>query len=666
MISNKINLSVYISSLFLIISGGCYGQSLKSYNGSFANGSNQTGQATYNYYEDSETKEYIKQGAFSYSLVGKDDNKGLKHTISGNYEKGLKHGVWTYKVVMNDYFMGYNHGTGYITLTANYKNGLADGSWKYSSKTKTRLYSRYTGWGPYNPENIVNTSMNFRKGRIVGNVTINEVGVLKVNGNYDQNSFSTGTWKMNFLDKNQTFEITFKDKFMTDFIGRNGSGQILDGSTSLNPELNAERNQRYLDLKGASLEELENAGYDLDTVCHNSVPTKYIQDYFKYMMNKDWFLYKYITGDLTFERYKKYFPNSIPGGCNIVIEKVNFSTFDNNRDYENAEKAFNSKRYFDAVYSYYDVKKQLNSSNYRYKKSDLKRLDEKFMVSKEKADSLSKVLLNVDDFVSLKKDAIAQTLKAINDIKSSLESENMDFYGIYEKVAPKNLNQIIPEFNETWRLNWFYNSGILKYENSIADPKLQTTSQDISHDAMKRNRVYYNPKSFNENDRESRSSGTEYFYYNTKNSFNKGFQDVLDRLSKENNELLSVSQQFESKTKQIEELNLTTKTKLLYLTYSEVMNSFKTICNEESSFNEPRYMKDIKEYTELLTVVNESLDKIIAHYNGDPKIMDKALKKDADLKSRYKLLFPLFEIKVDYNNNIDLINYFEWYKRMKM
>ena len=635
MISNKINLSVYISSLFLIISGGCYGQSLKSYNGSFANGSNQTGQATYNYYEDSKTREYIKQGAFSYSLVGKDDNKGLKHTISGNYEKGLKHGIWTYKVVMNDYFMGYYHGTGSITLTANYKNGLADGSWKYSSKTKTRLYSRYKGWGPYKPENIINTSMNFRKGRIVGNVTINEVGVLKVNGNYDQNSFSTGTWKMDFLDKNQTFEITFKDKFMTDFIGRNGSGQILDGSTPLNPELNAERNQRYLDLKGASLDELEDAGYDLDTVCNNSVPTKYIQDYFKYMMNSDWFLYKYITGDLTFEKYKKYFPNSIPGGCNIVVEKVNFKTFENNRDYVNAEKAFNSKRYFDAAHSYYAVKLDIeNYTGYRYKKSDLKRLDEKFMVSKEKADSLSKVLITEDDLKYLKIYAIDQTQKAIKDIKSSLESENMDFYGIYEKVAPKNLNQLIP--------------------------------LDVT--AINENRVFYNPKSFNDNkyDRQNRLQGTEYFYYNTTNSFNKGFQDVLDRLSKENNELLLVSQQFELKTKQIEELNLTTKTKLLYLTYSEVMNSFKTICNKAESFNEPRYMKDIKEYTELLTVVNESLDKIIAHYNGDPKTMDKALKKATNLKSRNKLLFPLFEFELDNYYNSRLINYFEWYKRMKM
>ena len=630
MTKKRISIFIQLSLLFSLISADSFGQSLKNYSGSFANGSNQPGQATYKYYEDPKTGEYIKQGAFKYTLDGKDDNKGLRQTIIGNYEKGLKHGTWTYKLIMNDYYMGYYHATGIITLTANYKNGLADGNWEYYAKNKTRLYNRITGWQAYNPENTTNTSMNFRKGRIVGNVTINEVGVLKVNGNYDENSFSTGTWKIDFLDKNQTFEITFKDKFMTDFIGRNGSGQILDGSTSLNPELNAERNKMYIDLKGASLEKLENAGFDLDTLCYSSIPTKYIQDYFKYMMESDWFLYKYITGDLTFKEYSK--STAIPGGCNIVVEKVNFSTFEDNRDYEKAEKAFNSERYFDAVHSYYDVKKYIkNYKGYRYKKSDLKRLDDKFTISKEKADSLSRVLITEDDLVSLRKDAMLQTQEAIKDIKTSLESKNLDFYRIYQKVAPKNLDQLIPLLEERTS-NWY--------------------------------RVYYNPKSFNENeyDRESRSSGTEYFYYNTKSSFNKGFQDVLDRLSKENNELLLVSQQFESKTKQIEELNPTTKTKLLYLTYSEVMNSFKTICTKESIFNDPQYMIDIKEYTELLTVVNESLDKIIAHYNGEPKTMDKALKKATDLKSRNKLLFPLFE----FDSYGRLIKYFGWYKQIKL
>ena len=629
MISNKINLSVYISSLFLIISGGCYAQSLKSYNGSFANGSNQTGQATYSYYEDSKTKEYIKQGAFRYSLVGKDDKKGLKHTISGNYEKGLKHGIWTYKVVMNDYFMGYYHSTGNITLTANYKNGLADGSWKYSSKTKTRLYSRYTGWGPYNPENIINTSMNFRKGRIVGNVTINEVGVLKVNGNYDQNSFSTGTWKMDFLDKNQTFEITFKDKFMTDFIGRNGSGQILDGSTSLNPELNAERNQRYLDLKGASLEELENAGYDLDTVCHNSVPTKYIQDYFKYMMNSDWFLYKYITGDLTFERYKKYSPNSISGGCNIVIEKVNFVMLSDIRAFNKAEEFFNSGLYMDAFNSYFETKSYIRTYSGRYKKSDLKRLDEQFKISFEKADSLSKILLSKDDVWALERNLSARKEEEKNEIRASLKTQNMDFYRPYQAGAINNLssllvsdvmNNVNPDteiFNK-----WTGATTIVSGEEEMAD---------------------FNPKQFADHNASSSDKKVYYLNYN-KDSVIIGLNALLDKCLQQNRNLLLISQQFEAKTKQIEELNLTTKTKLIYVTYTAVMDDFKSRYTEERYFSDNRPIDD---YLKLITLLNLSLEKIIELYNVDPKTMDKALKKAVSPKAKNELLFPLLSFRTD-------------------
>ena len=629
MISNKISLSVYISSLFLIISGGCYAQSLKSYNGSFANGSNQTGQATYSYYEDSKTKEYIKQGAFRYSLVGKDDKKGLKHTISGNYEKGLKHGIWTYKVVMNDYFMGYYHSTGNITLTANYKNGLADGSWKYSSKTKTRLYSRYTGWGPYNPENIINTSMNFRKGRIVGNVTINEVGVLKVNGNYDQNSFSTGTWKMDFLDKNQTFEITFKDKFMTDFIGRNGSGQILDGSTSLNPELNAERNQRYLDLKGASLEELENAGYDLDTVCHNSVPTKYIQDYFKYMMNSDWFLYKYITGDLTFERYKKYSPNSISGGCNIVIEKVNFVMLSDIRAFNKAEEFFNSGLYMDAFNSYFETKNYIRTYSGRYKKSDLKRLDEQFKISFEKADSLSKILLSKDDVWALERNLSARKEEEKNEIRASLKTQNMDFYRPYQAGAINNLssllvsdvmNNVNPDteiFNK-----WTGATTIVSGEEEMAD---------------------FNPKQFADHNASSSDKKVYYLNYN-KDSVIIGLNALLDKCLQQNRNLLLISQQFEAKTKQIEELNLTTKTKLIYVTYTAVMDDFKSRYTEERYFSDNRPIDD---YLKLITLLNLSLEKIIELYNVDPKTMDKALKKAVSPKAKNELLFPLLSFRTD-------------------
>ena len=42
-----------------------------------------------------------------------------------------------------------------------------------------------------------------------------------------------------------------------------------------------------------------------------------------------------------------------------------------------------------------------------------------------------------------------------------------------------------------------------------------------------------------------------------------------------------------------------------------------------------------------------SLDKIIALYNGEPKTMDKALKKAVNEKDKNELLFPLLSFRSD-------------------
>ena len=609
MIKRKINLSIYMSSLFLMISVGSYGQTLKTFNGAFPNGSNQPGTASYKYYEDPQTREYINQGPFNYNIVGKDDNKGLRQTISGNYEKGLKHGTWTYKLIMNDYFMGYYHATGTITLISNYKNGLADGNWKYYTKNKTRLYNKIYGWGEYNPENRVTASMNFSKGRIVGGVNIDESGVFKANGSYDQNSYSMGTWKLDFLDKNQTYEVTFKDKFMTDFIGRNGSGQILNGSTSLNPELNAERNQRYLDLKGASLEELENAGYDIDTVCYSSIPTKYIQDYFKYMMKSEWFLYKHIKGDLTYQSYSK--SKSLTGGCNVVIEKVNFSQIENIQGYEKAEKSFSSGSYMDAFNSYLKVRRYIKLyTGQRYKKSDLKRMNKNFQISFDKADSLSKILISEDNVRALEQNLSARKEEKKNEIIASLKAQSMDFYRYFKEGAINSLNDL--DVNDL----------------------LKDSDQS---------KAYFNPNILT-NPSSSNSDGEVYYLYCNKDSVINRLTVMLGDRLEEIRKFRLISQQFESKTKQIEELNLTTKTKFIYVTYAAVMADFKSRYTDKSIFREGR---SIDYYMNLITKINMSLDKIIALYNGEPKTMDKALKKAVNEKDKNELLFPLLSFRSD-------------------
>lgn len=609
MITKKNNRPFYLSVLLLMISAVSYGQTLKTFNGSFPNGKSQPGTASYKYYEDPQTREYIKQGAFKYSIIGKDDLKGLKQTISGNYEKGLKQGTWTYKLIMNDYFLGYYHATGTITLISNYKNGLADGNWTYYTKNKTRKYSNYTGWGEYRPEEVVNASMNFVDGKVVGNVDINAVGVFTAKGSYDEDSYSVGKWKLNLSDKNQTYEIIYKNKFMTDFIGRNGSGQILDGSTSLNPELNAERNQKYLDLREKSTEELEMDGYELDTVCSGNIPTKYIQPYFKMMMSSDWFLYKFIKGDLTYDY------NSIHGGCNIVVNKIDFSQIENIQGYEKAEKLFNSGLYMDAITSYRKVKRYIKTYNgYRYKKSDLKRLDKNLQISLDKADSLSKVLISGREVDSLSGNLYVWKKEEINKISEFVEAQKTYFYGYLKEGAINSINDL-----------------------SIDD-------------ALKKNKstTYFNPDG-----QAAQRDKVKYYLFCTKDSVINRYTVMLDERLEEIRKLRLISQQLESKLSQIDELKSNTRTRLLTVTYIEVLNS---LINQH--FKNRRYSKYLSagEYVNFITILNLSLDKIIAFYSA-PKDIDKALKKaaiiagngklgaaklSAETKAKNKLLFPFF------------------------
>ena len=609
MITKKNNRPFYLSVLLLMISAVSYGQTLKTFNGSFPNGKSQPGTASYKYYEDPQTREYIKQGAFKYSIIGKDDLKGLKQTISGNYEKGLKQGTWTYKLIMNDYFLGYYHATGTITLISNYKNGLADGNWTYYTKNKTRKYSNYTGWGEYRPEEVVNASMNFVDGKVVGNVDINAVGVFTAKGSYDEDSYSVGKWKLNLSDKNQTYEIIYKNKFMTDFIGRNGSGQILDGSTSLNPELNAERNQKYLDLREKSTEELEMDGYELDTVCSGNIPTKYIQPYFKMMMSSDWFLYKFIKGDLTYDY------NSIHGGCNIVVNKIDFSQIENIQGYEKAEKLFNSGLYMDAITSYRKVKRYIKTYNgYRYKKSDLKRLDKNLQISLDKADSLSKVLISGREVDSLSGNLYVWKKEEINKISEFVEAQKTYFYGYLKEGAINSINDL-----------------------SIDD-------------ALEKNKstTYFNPDG-----QAAQRDKVKYYLFCTKDSVINRYTVMLDERLEEIRKLRLISQQLESKLSQIDELKSNTRTRLLTVTYIEVLNS---LINQH--FKNRRYSKYLSagEYVNFITILNLSLDKIIAFYSA-PKDIDKALKKaaiiagngklgaaklSAETKAKNELLFPFF------------------------
>jgi hypothetical protein len=289
---------------------------------------------------------------------------------------------------------------------------------------------------------------------------------------------------------------------------------------------------------------------------------------------------------------------------------VDYYLLENIRGYGQAEEFFNSGLYIDAFNSYLDVDRYIrDNTGYRYKKSDLKRLEKKCKTSFEKADSLSNILITYKGVRVIEEKISARKEEEKNEIIASLKTQNMDFYRPYQAGAINNL------------------SGIL-----------------VS-DVMQKNndRRYFDPERFTGYN--GSSDRQEYYLNYRRDSVYSGINGLLEKCLEENRNLLLISQQFEAKTKQIEELNLTTKTKFIYVTYTAVMDDFKRRYTEERNFNDRRPIDD---YVKLITLLNMSLDKIIALYNGEPKTMDKELKKVANShKAKNELLFPLLSFYTD-------------------
>lgn len=605
----SVALKLFVLSVLLFLTTSSSAQTLISFDGLFPNGKSQQGKATYKYYEDPQTREYVKQGAFNYSFIGQDDESGLTQNITGNYSKGLKDGTWTYKISMTDYLIGNYYHTGVITLVSNYKNGYADGNWTENFRDKVRQKFRQGGqliWGQYEPMATFTASMNFKEGKIVGEVDIND-NTFRAKGIYDQNSFAEGTWKIDKLEINQFLEITYKDFYMVDFTGRNAAGEILDGSTALYPEKAAYDYQRFKDVKAMSIEERENAGCILDTFCREkNFATKYIKEYFQNMMSADWFLYKYIKGDLTYNLYSNNY--DIPGGCNIVVQQMRFAKLSEDFDYRSAEENYDSERFIEAAMGYYNFKKKINSvsnPNYSYYTSELKNLDIKILSSLNKADSLSQIYMTEAKFKEISKLLQNDFYSEITKLSTAIE----DTYAKYYQPFQYGLREYNKNYNEFWRVNEF----------------------EWSKETQKYNRTEISTGDINTGKSTTYYSMTETDLIDTATNIGN---DILDTLKK----ALLLTQNFESKVNQIEEFNISQPTKFIYQTYMDVLSDFQVSFSGVNMSVQTTLDKNMQK----LTKINQSLDLIIALYSSDTKPMDKELKKALTLKEQNELLFPLF------------------------
>jgi hypothetical protein len=595
-----------ITLLLSIICITSNSQTLKTFNGPFDDGHDQKGNATYTYYEDPETHEYLKQGAFKYTYKGQGVAAGFDQTITGSFDKGLKSGTWTYVVTFVDFGSGNPYKTGSTTLISHYKEGFADGNWKFTYSFKTRKKQIYNGqikWSEYEP--LINTAinMNFKAGKIVGAVAINDdIKNFKAVGNYDDNSMSIGTWTINDMQSSKNSELIFKDNLLYETIVRNNNGAILEGT---------EKHQKiyddYLTAKTLSAKEREEAGLNIDTVCgYRCVSRNYISDYFELLFNNTFFLYKFIGGDLSYKE-------GIYGGCEIKLKTKKYASLTDNTDYIKAEKLWDSNEFLKAYQFYVKIDTTTIKPSERQKvTSKITAIEPEVfpIINKSHANKkyFEATLKNQNDSLSNDFTLItgAFKYKDIFDAKGKLLSfsnppsrpwNQRDWVNAklqYEKWNEDYITEQNSRFFEPYQIA--YTEYYFKFKNVLANEEASIKESYYSMDFKNKS---YNVWSYEK----------ELFQKNiqlAKNEYELAKSEI------ENDKIIK------DKNKQIEVLNNDNKKTTLF-------NKYLILYNDLVSKNQ--IYVDLKSYSEKNKTLSTIVDKVISLYSQDTKELEKKLKE---------------------------------------
>lgn len=610
--------------LTVVLSVNAFGQTLKTFNGQFNDGRLQNGNATYTYYEDPNTHEYLKQGAFKYTFKGQGDYAGFDQTITGSFEKGLKSGTWTYVITMTDFGKGNPYATGTVTLTASYKNGYADGNWKevrsYKNRKKYLVYGQYK-WEPYEALKTMTINMNFKDGYLVGAVSINdEFAKFKATGSYDNNSLCIGTWIINDMGWGKNRELIYKDNILYEFIARGNNGEVLEGTTKYQNDYD-----NLIKVKGMNAKEREEAGMSLDTVCGGDLcaATNNIKEYFPKLFSVDYFLYEFIGGDLSFKEGFK-------GGCNLQVSTTNFTALTSNQDFKKAEEFYSKNDLLRAyeLYSKIDVTK--------VKPSERKNVTDKISLLKPMIGDLIELYHSngkfFQEYTKSQYDSLEQD-KTLFANKISLKTTKDDYGWTLvtdENGMPRKL---------------YDDAGWTKYN---FERPWENRTWDFTKTCFERNKGVYTPiqicvteyffkyNTVLENEEKSiKKTGYSFNFENTNNSFytydKNTFLSNIETAKKEYNlakSLIDLQSKSNDKKSQIEALNNQNKKKTLFSKYQVVYKDFNSSLQTNT---------ELQSLADSLSKLNSFLDKVIALYSQDTKELEKQL-KDAETADQIKTL----------------------------
>lgn len=294
--------TLLLSSLITI---NLAGQTLKTFNGDYENGEIQKGKATYTYYEDKNTMEYIKHGQFKYTLNVEGEYGGTySELISGNYINGKKDGQWNYTINKKDNPSSNGaYYTGTIILSINYKNGIPNGTWTYKSQLKHRNFAnnKWTDFINDVPEQV---NAVFQNGVLIGQINFTNSPLYSeynnITGQFNNNGFLDGKWIFKSSEKEKILE--FKSGILKSFIIRNITNGKIINRESDNEELGSLKDNFLADKISAN--EVREKGFRIDTI---SAIKNELYD-FSTSFNMAMFRFRYISGDDSY--FYKEFDNA--------------------------------------------------------------------------------------------------------------------------------------------------------------------------------------------------------------------------------------------------------------------------------------------------------------------------------------------------------------------
>lgn len=603
----NINLLLY---LIIMLPLGAKSQKLQVFNGDFSSGLAQNGKAKYTYYEDPETHNYLKQGIFSFSLLGKGDLSGLNQTINGSFEKGLKNGLWTYKTLMTNVSIGSNYVTGSITLIANYKNGYANGNWKLTQSTKAK-----TWYSAYSAVKNITISMNFLDGSLVGNVSIvDEFENFKASGNYDNNSMCIGTWKIDDFRWGKHRELIYKDNVLYEFIARDNNGEVQEGTRKYQQDYD-----NYIAYKTMPESEKRDSEFQIVTDCgaDNSAATNNIKEYFKKLLSNTNFLYEQIGGDLT---YKEGFKS----GCEYSVKFSSYFNLDDNPYYKTAEESYSKNDILKAFEFYTKI------DSTKIKPSERKKV----------LDKIAEISPKIETLI----EKYHENSKFYNEyIKSQYDSLTTDFNLIKQKFKLKP----IKEYDKyTYRyvdkkpVSIKYGQYVNPWDEQYLEDanKCFETNKEFYEPYQKAITEYYfklNKTLDNETETVKKSS-TSITFNNTNNTFysydKEKFLSNITEAKKNYDKaksMMNIALKFEEESKQIEALNEQNKKKTLFNKYSLVLQDYQAKYNA---------YPDLEESIRILNESIAFLDKVVALYSIETKDIEKLLKDAATVEQIKELI----------------------------